>query len=126
MKRGSDLAGFSAIPKKWIDLVALMYSREHIKSASSPTPQTDSDTRPACRDIQDCRVGDWQHASFVYNWRGKSGVQKYQPPDRLQKRWGRFDESEFLPDVPVWRFQRQIWPGMTTSSGTWDVWLRIE
>lgn len=85
-----------------------------------------TDSRPTCRDIQDCRVGDWQHVSFVYEWRGKAGVQKYHPANRKQKRRSSFDEAEFQPDAPVWKFQKQIWPGMTSSSDTWDVWLRIE
>jgi hypothetical protein len=88
--------------------------------------QSATDSRPTCRDIQDCRIGDWQHVSFVYEWRGKSGVQKYQPADRELKRRCAFDESEFVADAPVWKFQKQIWPGMTSSSDTWDVWLRIE
>jgi len=88
--------------------------------------KADTDSRPACRDIQDCRVGDWQHVSFVYEWRGRTGVQKFQPADRERKKRSFMDEAEFLPDAPVWKFQKQIWPGMTGSSETWDVWLRIE
>ncbi len=88
--------------------------------------QADNDSRPTCRDVQDCRVGDWQHVSFVYEWRGKTGVQKYQPASREEKRRSSFDEAQFLPDAPVWKFQKEIWPGMATSSETWEVWLRIE
>ncbi len=97
-----------------------------MRSAGISGRKSDSSSRPACRDIQDCRVGDWQHVSFVYEWRGKSGVQKYQPADRELKRRSAFDEDDFLSGAPVWKFQKQIWPGMVASSETWEVWLRIE
>ena len=88
--------------------------------------RADSDSRPCSRGIQDCRVGDWQHVSFVDEWRGKFGIQKYQPADREKKRRGSFEDAEFARDAPVWRFQRQTWPGMVTTSETWEVWLRID
>jgi hypothetical protein len=97
-----------------------------VRAAANSKRLSGTDSRPTCRDVQDCRVGDWQHVSFVYEWRGKSGIQKYQPADREQDRRCAFDEADFTPGAPVWKFQKQIWPGMLTSSDTWDVWLRIE
>ena len=55
------------------------------------------DFKPSCRDVRDCRVGDWQHVGFVYEWRGKTGPQSFQPLKRYEKRRCPFDEADFQP-----------------------------
>jgi hypothetical protein len=84
------------------------------------------DFQPTCRDVRDCAVGDWQHVNFVYEWRGRTATQKFQPLKRHEKRRCPFDVSEFNRDEAVWKFRREVWPGMDGSNGHWDVWLRVE
>jgi hypothetical protein len=81
------------------------------------------DKMPTCRDVRDCRVGDWQHVSFVYEWRGRTSPQSFQP--NAERRCP-FDAEKFRPDETVWKFRRGVWPGMDKQKGLWDVWLRVE
>ena len=68
-------------------------------------------------------MGDWQHVSFVYEWRGRSSTQSFQA--NAERRCP-FEAEKFKPDEPVWKFRRDVWPGMDKQKGLWDVWLRVE
>lgn len=85
-----------------------------------------SENLPECRDVRDCRVGDWQHVGFVYEWRGRTDPQRFQPSGPDERRRCPFDEDQFNSGQPVWKFRSQIWPGMDGHKGSWEVWLRIE
>ena len=75
-------------------------------------------------DLLECRVGDWEDARFVAEWRMRDGIQLYQPLEPGERGRSPFDESRFNPARPIWEFQRCLSP-RTDDLGAHAVWKRI-
>jgi hypothetical protein len=79
---------------------------------------------PRCMNLSECRIGDWEDARFVYEWRQLDGSQRYQPLLIGERGRSPFDEARFDPSRPVWEFRRCLSP-RTQDLGIHSVWQRI-
>lgn len=74
--------------------------------------------------LPECRIGDWEDAKFVYEWRQRDGTQRYQSLTIGERNRSPFDESRFDYSRPVWEFRRELSP-RTEDSGLHSIWMRI-
>jgi hypothetical protein len=82
-------------------------------------------TKPTrCLPLSECRVGDWEDARYVYEWRKREGIQRYLPLLIGERGRSPFDESRFDLARPVWEFQRRHSPRFG-DLGCHAVWVRV-
>ena len=74
--------------------------------------------------LSECRIGDWEDARFVYEWRRLDGNQRYQPLTMGERGRNPFDEARFDFSKPVWEFRRCLSP-RRDDLGLHSVWMRV-
>jgi hypothetical protein len=85
---------------------------------------TTLDYATRCAPLSECRIGDWEDARFVFEWRKREGIQRYQPLQIGERGRSPFDEARFDHARPIWEFQRRHSP-RAGDLGAHAIWQRI-
>ncbi|MBB5353860.1 hypothetical protein HNR46_004124 [Haloferula luteola] len=84
------------------------------------TARPDTVFQPRCMPLAECRVGDFEEAALVPEWKYHRDPQPYQPQTSGSRGSSPFNVRGFDPSRPIWQFRRCHSPRPHDSSWVWQ------